>query len=54
MIWNQIEGQWRQRRGKVMHHWEQMTIDKVAAIAGQYDELVGRIEEKYGMVKEEA
>ena len=54
MSWNQIEGRWKQRRGKAMRHWGTMTNDKLAAIAGKYEELVGRLQEQYGMVKEEA
>ena len=37
-----------------MQHRGKMTKDKLAAIAGNDEELVGRIQEKYGMVKEEA
>jgi uncharacterized protein YjbJ (UPF0337 family) len=54
MSWNQIEGQWKQRRGMAMRHWGKMTEDKLAAIAGKYEDLVGRLQEKYGIVKEEA
>ena len=28
--------------------------DELAAIAGKYEELVGRLQEKYGIAKEEA
>jgi uncharacterized protein YjbJ (UPF0337 family) len=41
MSWNQIEGQWKQRRGKAIHHWGKMTKDKSTAIAGKYEEPVG-------------
>ena len=54
MSWDQIEGQWKQRRGKAMHHWGKMMNDELAAIAGKYEELVGNLQEKYGIAKEEA
>jgi uncharacterized protein YjbJ (UPF0337 family) len=54
MSWDQIEGQWKQRRGKAMHHWGKMMNDELAAIAGKYEELVGSLQEKYGIAKEEA
>jgi uncharacterized protein YjbJ (UPF0337 family) len=54
MGWDRIEGQWKQRRGKAMHHWGKMMNDELAAIAGAYEELVGRLQEKYGIAKEEA
>ena len=37
-----------------MQHRGKMTKDKLAAIAGNDEELVGRLQEKYGIVKEEA
>ena len=37
-----------------MHHWGKMMNDELAAIAGKYEELVGSLQEKYGIAKEEA
>lgn len=54
MSWDKLEGQWKQRRGKAVHHWGKMMNDELAAIAGKYEELVGRLQEKYGIAKEEA
>ena len=54
MNWDRIEGQWKQRRGKAMHHWGKVMNDELAAIAGQYEDLVGRLQERYGIAKEEA
>ena len=53
MSWDKIEGQWKQRRGKAMHHWGKMMNDDLAAIAGKYEELVGKLQEKYGIAKTE-
>jgi uncharacterized protein YjbJ (UPF0337 family) len=54
MSWDRIEGQWKQRRGKAMHHWGRIMNDELAAIAGKYEELVGKLQERYGIAKEEA
>jgi uncharacterized protein YjbJ (UPF0337 family) len=54
MNWDRIEGQWKQRRGKATHHWGRLMNDELAAIAGRYELLVGRLQEKYGMAKEDA
>jgi uncharacterized protein YjbJ (UPF0337 family) len=54
MSWDRIEGQWKQRRGKATHHWGKIMNDDLAAIAGKYEELVGRLQEKYGIAKAEA
>lgn len=53
MSWDRIEGQWKQQRGKAVYHWGKVMNDELAAIAGKYEELVGRLQEKYGVAKEE-
>jgi uncharacterized protein YjbJ (UPF0337 family) len=54
MNWDRIEGQWKQRRGKAVHHWGKLMNDDLAAIAGKHEQLVGMLQEKYGVAKEEA
>jgi len=54
MNWDRMEGEWKQRRGKAVHHWGKMMNDELAAIAGKYEELVGRLQTKYGIAKEKA
>jgi uncharacterized protein YjbJ (UPF0337 family) len=51
---DRVEGQWKQRRGKAVHHWGKVMNDELAAISGKYEELVGRLQEKFGIAKEEA
>lgn len=52
MNWDRIEGEWKQRRGRAVHHWGKMMNDELAAIAGKYEELVGRLQEKYGIASD--
>ena len=52
MNWDRLEGEWKQRRGKAMNHWGKMMDDDLAAIAGKYEEFVGKMQERYGIVKE--
>jgi uncharacterized protein YjbJ (UPF0337 family) len=54
MNWDRVEGQWKQRRGKAVHHWGKLMNDELAAIAGKHEQLVGVLQEKYGIAKEEA
>jgi len=54
MNWDRVEGQWKQRRGKVAHHWGKLMNDELAAISGKYEELVGRLQENFGIAKDEA
>ena len=53
MNWDRIEGQWKQRRGKAVHHWGKIMNDELAAIAGKHEQLVGMLQERYGVAKEE-
>ncbi len=54
MNWDRIEGVWKQRRGKAVHHWGKVMNDELAAIAGKYEELVGKLQEKYGIASEQS
>lgn len=54
MNWDRMEGHWKQQRGKAVHHWGKVMSDELAAIAGKYEELVGRLQERYGIAREEA
>jgi uncharacterized protein YjbJ (UPF0337 family) len=54
MNWDRLEGEWKQRRGKAVHHWGKLMNDDLAAIAGKYEELVGKLQERYGIAKEES
>lgn len=54
MNWDQIKGNWTQFRGHVRETWGDLTDDDVARIEGNQEQLVGRIQERYGIAKEEA
>lgn len=54
MNWEQIEGQWLQFKGNVRSRWGKLTDDDLAQVAGKKDQLVGRVQERYGIQKEEA
>ena len=54
MNWDRLEGKWKQRRGKAIYHWGKTMNDELSAILGKYEELVGKLQEKYGIAKDEA
>ncbi len=54
MNWNQVAGNWKQFTGQVKAQWGDLTDDELNQIAGKRDILVGKIQEKYGIAKEEA
>ena len=54
MNWNQVQGDWKQFRGKVKEQWGKLTDDELDQIAGKRDILSGKIQKKYGIAQEEA
>ena len=54
MNWDQIEGKWKQMKGTVRKKWAKLTDDDLDLIAGNRDEFAGRLQERYGIAKEEA
>ncbi len=54
MNWDQIEGKWKQTKGKVRERWGRLTDDDIDQIAGKQEQLVGRLQERYGLMKEVA
>jgi uncharacterized protein YjbJ (UPF0337 family) len=54
MNWNQIEGNWMKVKGLVRQNWAKLTDDDIARINGKREELLGRLQERYGYVKERA
>jgi len=49
-----LKGKWNQFKGEVKKEWGKLTNDDVDMINGEYDKLVGRIQERYGRSREEA
>jgi len=54
MNWDQVKGQWKQMKGSMKQQWGKLTDDDLTQIDGQRDKLVGRLQERYGIAKEEA
>ena len=54
MNWDQIKGQWQQLSGHAKSKWGKLTDDDVDNVAGKRDVLIGKIQERYGVLKEEA
>lgn len=54
MSWDRVEGNWKQFKGKVRETWGKLTDDELEEIAGKRDNLIGKIQEKYGIAQDEA
>ena len=51
---HQLRGNWMQFKGKVKERWGKLTDDDLDIIEGRQDQLIGKLEQRYGIAKEEA
>ncbi len=54
MNWTQIEGKWKRLSGQAKSEWAKLTDDDLMLIAGKREQLVGKLQEHYGVVKDDA
>lgn len=50
---DRLEGKWKQFSGSVRERWGRLTADRLSVVAGQHDQLAGRVQERSGIYKEE-
>lgn len=51
---DQMSGKWKQMKGAAKQQWGKLTDDDLQVIDGKRDALVGKLQERYGMAKEDA
>ena len=49
-----LKGQWKQLKGDIKMHWNRLTDDDLDRIGGKKDQLVGKLQERYGYEKRQA
>ena len=54
MNWDQLEGRWNLFAGSARAHWSKLTEDDWHTITGKKEQLVGRIQERYGIARDAA
>lgn len=54
MNWDQIEGNWKVFKGKIKEKWGEFTNDELDQIGGRKDQLIGKLQQKYGYTREQA
>ena len=54
MNWDRIEGNWKQVKGSLRERWGKLTDDDLDVVAGHREQLVGKIQERYGIAKDRA
>ena len=54
MNWEQVQGKWKETKGQVKQKWGKLTDDDLDVVAGRREQLAGKIQERYGVAKDEA
>ncbi|CUI17434.1 hypothetical protein PNK_1827 [Candidatus Protochlamydia naegleriophila] len=49
-----LKGDWKLIKGKIKEKWGKFTDDDLTEINGKREQLLGKIQKKYGLAKEEA
>ena len=52
--WEQVAGKWKQFSGQVKKKWGNLSDDELMQVNGRRDVLVVKIQERYGIAREEA
>jgi uncharacterized protein YjbJ (UPF0337 family) len=53
-MWERIAGNWKEWKGRLRERWGEITEDDWNVIAGRREQLVGRLQQLYGISEEEA
>ena len=51
---DQMKGKWKQLKGSVKERWCKLTDDDLDVIDGMQDQLIGKVQERYGIAREAA
>jgi len=51
---DQLQGKWKEIKGMVKERWGKLTDDDLDVIAGQQEQLIGHIQTRYGIAREQA
>ncbi|XBS70030.1 CsbD family protein [Acerihabitans sp. KWT182] len=51
---DQASGNWKQFKGKIKEQWGKLTDDDLTVVEGKREQLIGKIQERYGYGKEAA
>ncbi|HUK01467.1 MAG TPA: CsbD family protein [Steroidobacteraceae bacterium] len=54
MTSDRVAGAWHQIKGKVKEQWGKLTDDDLKQLEGHAEQLAGKLQERYGLAREEA
>ena len=49
-----LKGRWNQVKGDIRSRWGKLTDDDMMQIQGDTEKLIGKLQERYGMKREQA
>ncbi len=49
-----FEGKWKEKRGQAKVWWGKLTDDDLQQVDGKADQLIGKLQQRYGYTKEQA
>ncbi|MGB7339438.1 MAG: CsbD family protein [Phototrophicaceae bacterium] len=49
-----LKAQWTDFRGQAKERWGELTNDDLMEVEGEFDQLVAKVQERYGIAKAEA
>ncbi len=52
--WDKVAGKWKQLTGDIRSKWGKLTDDDLLQVNGEREKLAGKIQERYGIAKDEA
>lgn len=49
-----LKGKWKQLEGKIKEQWGKLTDDDIKVAEGNSEYLAGKVQERYGVARDEA
>jgi uncharacterized protein YjbJ (UPF0337 family) len=54
MNWDTVKGEWNQVKSEMKSKWAKLTDDDLKTLDAKKDALVGKLQERYGILKDDA
>ncbi|MGJ3237985.1 MAG: CsbD family protein [Anaerolineae bacterium] len=54
MNFDQLKANWQDLQGKAKERWGELTDDELTQVEGETEQLIAKVQERYGIAKEEA
>jgi uncharacterized protein YjbJ (UPF0337 family) len=53
MNWDSLQGNWKVAKGKIQERWGLLTDDDLKIVSGRREQLIGRLQSRYGKTRDE-